>query len=404
MVTGGGKSAIFSVPILILREMARNPRLYPDLPTRALPQGIVVMPTKGLAANIVLESNKFDIPAFAYCHESITEARKTRRNLVNEIRERKTWNVVCVDPEHLRDKAWREIAAYELYRANILYGCVDEVRLINQWGANFRPLFRYVGPFFRGRLPSSTSIFALSATLQPGSATKSVCRSLGLFGNDFFLFRSSSQRHNTQFIMEPLQNGVGGRIFPQLFDYLNSRRKAVIHCRTIDDVLRGPHRLRHLKMYHSLRSSADKEILRLVDEDPECQKQLAASSNPDSAPRKRSETVKPLEHAKTLVLTEKVCYNAVINGIYENPPLDTSTLDCIAAGRRLPCSLCATRNNTSLVFSAPAFSPGVELPLFVHPPAADPIATLDKALRLKKEREHAESAERVRENGPPGRT
>ncbi|KAJ6600157.1 hypothetical protein B0H10DRAFT_1824888 [Mycena sp. CBHHK59/15] len=53
MATGGGKSALFAVPILILREMARNRHLYPDLPTRALPQGIVVTPTNGLAANIV---------------------------------------------------------------------------------------------------------------------------------------------------------------------------------------------------------------------------------------------------------------------------------------------------------------------------------------------------------------
>jgi superfamily II DNA/RNA helicase len=53
MATGGGKSALFAVPILILREMARNCHLYRDLPTRALPQGIVVTPTKGLAANII---------------------------------------------------------------------------------------------------------------------------------------------------------------------------------------------------------------------------------------------------------------------------------------------------------------------------------------------------------------
>jgi superfamily II DNA helicase RecQ len=53
MATGGGKSALFSVPILILREMARNSHLYPDLPTWALPQGIVITPTKGLSANIV---------------------------------------------------------------------------------------------------------------------------------------------------------------------------------------------------------------------------------------------------------------------------------------------------------------------------------------------------------------
>jgi superfamily II DNA helicase RecQ len=217
----------------------------------------------------------------------VTEARKTGRNLVNDICECKTWNVVCVDPEHLRDEEWREITAYDVYRANILYGCVDEVHLINEWGADFRPLFRHIGPFFRGRLPSSTAILAFSATLYPGLATKSICKSLGMFGDNFFLFRSSNERHNTQFIMEPLQNGVGGKIFPQLLDYLNSGRKAVIHCRTIDDVLRvfiylwkslpqGPHRLQRLKMYHSLRSSADnEEILRLLDEDPECQVVIA---------------------------------------------------------------------------------------------------------------------------------
>jgi superfamily II DNA/RNA helicase len=53
MATGGGKSAMFAVPIIVLREMARNPQLYPDLLVRALPMGIVLTPTKGLAANIV---------------------------------------------------------------------------------------------------------------------------------------------------------------------------------------------------------------------------------------------------------------------------------------------------------------------------------------------------------------
>ncbi|KAJ7923691.1 hypothetical protein B0H13DRAFT_2400983 [Mycena leptocephala] len=179
MATGGGKSALFAVPIIVLREMARNRHLYPDLPSRALPQGIVVTPTKGLASNIVLELGKLRIPAFAYCHETVTAARKAGRNLVNEIRECKTWNVICVDPEHLRDKAWREITAFDLFRANIVYGCVDEAHLINEWGVSFRPDFRHVGAFFGGRLPSFTSIMALSATLQPGSATNSMADSRG---------------------------------------------------------------------------------------------------------------------------------------------------------------------------------------------------------------------------------
>jgi superfamily II DNA/RNA helicase len=52
--TGDGKSAIFGVPILVLLEIARNPSLYPGSPrTTEHPVGLVVTPTKGLAANIV---------------------------------------------------------------------------------------------------------------------------------------------------------------------------------------------------------------------------------------------------------------------------------------------------------------------------------------------------------------
>ncbi|KAJ7690572.1 hypothetical protein B0H14DRAFT_2200433, partial [Mycena olivaceomarginata] len=58
--TGDGKSAAFSVPILLLNEYNVNPTLYPSgLPTRLKPLGVVVTPTKGLANNIVrsLESS-----------------------------------------------------------------------------------------------------------------------------------------------------------------------------------------------------------------------------------------------------------------------------------------------------------------------------------------------------------
>ncbi|KAJ7282337.1 hypothetical protein C8J57DRAFT_1433093 [Mycena rebaudengoi] len=229
---GGGKFAFFAVPIIILREMVQNPASYPDLPVRALPMGLIITPTKGLAANI----------------ETVTAARKAGRNLVREIKECKTWNVLCVDPEHLRDKAWREISTSDTFRENLVYGCVDEAHLINQWESDFRVLFKHIGAFFRGRFPSTASIMALSATLQPGAPSDS---------------------------------------FPDLIQYLNSGRKAVVHCRTIDIVFRvfvylwksqspGPHRLRRVQMYHSLRFFEDnEEILKLMDEDPLCQVVIA---------------------------------------------------------------------------------------------------------------------------------
>ncbi|KAJ7939786.1 hypothetical protein B0H13DRAFT_2300503 [Mycena leptocephala] len=99
----------------------------------------------------VFELKNLGISAFAYCQETVTEARKNGRNLAGEIMECKKWKVVCVDPEHLRDKAWREITASDTFPANIAYGCVDEAHLINEWGAGFRPMFRNIGTFFRGR-------------------------------------------------------------------------------------------------------------------------------------------------------------------------------------------------------------------------------------------------------------
>ncbi|KAJ7017191.1 P-loop containing nucleoside triphosphate hydrolase protein, partial [Mycena alexandri] len=467
MATGGGKSALFAVPIVVLLELARNPALYPDLPSRALPVGIVVTPTKGLAANIVLELKNLGVSALSYCHEMVTEARKTGRNLAREIGDCATWNVICVDPEHLRDKAWRDITANNIFRANIVYGCTDEAHLIRDWGAEFRPQFRHIGTFFRGRLPSSVSIMALSATILPGAPLKSICSSLGMSGDNFYLLRLSNERLNTQLILEPLENGVGGKVFPQLLAILNSGRKAIIHCRTIDDVLRvflylwkclppGPHRLHRLKTYHSLRSVEDNaEILRLLAEDPVCQvaiatvalanglnvkpvldsisigcpetleqmlqekgragrdaetaargyvlyqpsvlaaaeKQLDATSHaaPASNTTRKKAPAKPLQQAKVEFLTEKICLNAAVNRVFENPPLNISSLDCIAAERPLPCSLCAARNNIVLDFPAPPLPPNVYFPPFTAPIDDQQTTPTDKKSRLtQKERKQVE--------------
>ncbi|KAK7015322.1 P-loop containing nucleoside triphosphate hydrolase protein [Favolaschia claudopus] len=475
--TGGGKSAMFAVPIIVLREMNRNSHLYPSLPTRAKPVGIVITPTKGLAWNIVYELEKLSVPAFAYCHETVTDARKNKRDLVKIIRECNTYGVICVDPEHLHDKAWRSITASDTFRANAVYGCLDEVHLVNEWGASFRPLFKRVGAFFRGRLPSTISVMGLSATLQPGAPTDSICKSLGFSGNDFYLLRLSNERPNTQFIMEALVNGVGSTEFPQLLPYLNSGRKGIIHCVAIDDLFRvymylwnslpeGLHRLRRIRTYHSIRTSDyNKETIRLLEDDPMCQvviatiafangvhapslldsysigipdpdalnqqggragrrldiparafafyqpsmlldaikqlglplpttsrRQKPAANTDTTHPEKKT---KPMDHSKALLLTEKTCYMAVWNRIYQNPPLSTTTLDCIAAKRPLPCSLCAKRANITLSFPSPPLPDRVVLPPFTPSAGTQPIvlSASEKKLQLKKKERELASTE-----------
>ncbi|KAJ6506054.1 hypothetical protein DFH09DRAFT_1334888 [Mycena vulgaris] len=315
---------------------------------------------------------------------------------------------------------------------------------------------------------------ALSATVQPGVSFRSICSSLGMTGEDFYILRTSNERPNTQSIMEPLENGLGGTEFPGILPYLNSGRKAVIHCRTIDTVFRvfvylwkaqlpGLNRLRRIQMYHSLRSFEDnEEILRLLEEDPLCQVVVATIAfanelnvkvlldslslgfpdtvdqlwqekgrvgrSPDTAARgvvffqpkvrlaaqkqitgpvtapdptpskskkgtkaKRPRKTKPMEHAKALVLFEQECYIAALNRIYENPPHNVTFLDYIAAKRRLPCSLCAARDETVLEFPAPPLPPGITLPPFTPP--IQSITETQKKLKLtKKEREETELA------------
>ncbi|THU94262.1 hypothetical protein K435DRAFT_602118, partial [Dendrothele bispora CBS 962.96] len=191
--TGDGKSALFAVPILVHTEISRNPDLYPTFSVniRKKPVGIVITPTKGLANNIVHElQEQFGISAFAYTHENISQMIRQKRNIVTEISECK-FQIVCVDPEHLRQREWITITDSQTYRSNVIFGCTGEAHVIEEWGLDFRPLFRLIGSFFRGRLPSSISRFAITATMLPGAP------------------------------------------FDSLLPYLNQQRKTIIHVRTI---------------------------------------------------------------------------------------------------------------------------------------------------------------------------
>ncbi|KAJ7857845.1 hypothetical protein B0H14DRAFT_3085158 [Mycena olivaceomarginata] len=345
--TGDGKSALFAVPIIVLR---------------------------------VLELEKLTVPALAYCSETVSEARKAGCK----------WN-----------KAWRQIPAADKFRANLVYGCVDEAHLMREWGA-------HIGRFFRG-----------SSTIQPGAAFDGVY---------LYVMRRSNERPNTQFIMQPLAHGIGGSEFPSLLEFIQSGRKGVVHCRTIDLVFQvyapGPHRLRRVKMYHSLRTAEDnQQILADLENDPHCQlviatvafsnglnvkslldsismdvpetvdklcqdqgrvgrdpttfargivlyqpstllaaeKQLGLPLSPPRARRKKKPV--PMEPARAAVLTEKICYIAAFNRTYQNPPLEITILDCNAAGRPYPCSLCIARKPKALTLLPSPLPPGLSIPL-----------------------------------------
>jgi superfamily II DNA helicase RecQ len=188
-----------------------------------------------------------------------------------------------VDPEHLHDREWREITECPIFRANVLFASVDEVHLINEWGLAFRLAFGTIGIFLRGRFPSSISIVGLTATLEPGSPTVSVCKSLGFFEGNFTLIRRSNERPNTQFAVQFLTHGLNGDKFPDILPYLATGRKTIIHCRTVNQVSQvyayiwrlqpdGTNKLLRARVYHSIcPADYNKQTIELLETEPHLQ-------------------------------------------------------------------------------------------------------------------------------------
>ncbi|KAJ7903972.1 hypothetical protein B0H13DRAFT_2334986 [Mycena leptocephala] len=273
--TGDGKSALFTVPILVLLEMAENLGAYLRFVNHKKPVGI--SPTKGLSANMINELASHGVQGLAFTSETLTEARKSGRNLAAEIAECK-WPIVCIDPEHLQLLAWECITDSEVLRENIAFVSVDEAHLIDEWGEDFRPSFRHIGPFVRGHLPQHISVGAQSATVQPGAQTRNICRSLGFQKDMFHLERRSNERPNVQFLLSPLTHGLGGDYFPELLQYLKDLRKSIIYCATIELCWRvyiylrrllppGPQRLRRVRLYHAMCwPDENEEIVRMIRE------------------------------------------------------------------------------------------------------------------------------------------
>ncbi|KAJ7430782.1 P-loop containing nucleoside triphosphate hydrolase protein [Mycena latifolia] len=486
--TGDGKSALFTVPIIVLLEVAENPAAYPPtFVNQKKPVGIVISPTKGLSANMITELAGHGVKGLAFSSETLTEARKSGRNLGAEIAECK-WPIVCIDPEHLIEKQWERIMDSELFRQNIAFVCTDEAHFIDEWGEEFRPAFRHIGPFLRGCLPQHISVFALTATLQPGAPTRSICRNLGLQKDMFHLVRRSNERPNVQFLLSPLTHGLGGDHFPDLLQYLKDNRKSIIYCATIELCWRvyifllrllppGPQRLKRVRLYHAMCwSDENEETVRMIRDDPECQivvatvafgqgfnirvlldslmlgvpktvaqtlqqagrvgrdqltngravvfvqaashksavKYLAQDPAQRAKAKQNSKSLTVMNNEKALMLTAVGCLIAFFNKMYGNSGTQ-ALLDCIAAGRRLPCSNCRPRFIGPLLF-APSPIPIGSTPLdpfpseIPQPRPSNPSsgarkrprkltkvmrATAEKQLRLFKDRVQKSERDRV---------
>ncbi|KAJ6527967.1 hypothetical protein DFH09DRAFT_848590, partial [Mycena vulgaris] len=97
------------------------------------------------------------------------------------------------------------------------------------------------------------------------------------------LYRRSNERPNVQLLLHSLTHTLGGETFPDLLQYLASKRKTIIYCATIELCWRlyifllrllpaGRRRLTRVRLYHAMCWPDENEkTVALMRDDPMCQ-------------------------------------------------------------------------------------------------------------------------------------
>jgi ATP-dependent DNA helicase RecQ len=137
--TGGGKSACYQLPALVLQGLA-----------------LVVSPLIALMKDQVDSLRLNGIPA-ACINSTLTMAEK--RQVAEELRAGKL-NLIYISPEKLVQE--RTLAFFQTL--NLQYIAIDEAHCISQWGHDFRPEYRQLGDLRRHFPQASLHAYTATAT------------------------------------------------------------------------------------------------------------------------------------------------------------------------------------------------------------------------------------------------
>ena len=196
--------------------------------------------------------------------------------------------MILLSPEQLSTQGFESLIQHRPFQSRFRSFGVDEIHLLNSWGLAFRQAFRQLG-HARARLPSHVFI-GTSATVLAGDARGSIFSFLGLYPGKFHLIQCLNLRRNVQTIFRTLTHGIGGWAFPDLKWVVESKRKTVIHCRTIS---LGFHlalylwrllpshvdRAKRVRLYHALNwPSYNAETRALMRSDPQAQIIIATAA------------------------------------------------------------------------------------------------------------------------------
>ncbi|KAI0040281.1 P-loop containing nucleoside triphosphate hydrolase protein, partial [Auriscalpium vulgare] len=265
--TGSGKTAFFYLPLLLSTALKKCTRLPESQRARfpANPALLAVLPKNSLEFEKETELQSLGVSTIVINADTQSAALRRGEDLWVTV-QRKHISAVLLAPEQLIYKGFERLINDAGFTQRLCFLDIDEVHLLDKWGANFRKAFLEIG-YVRACLPEQVRLVALTATLLDGERKHRVLRFLGLKPGQFHCIHRSNMRYDIQPIIRTLSVGLGGRRFPDLDWVLRRNRKTIIFCKTILLSFRvlvylwhrapvSPSRSTRIRMYNSLNSPA----------------------------------------------------------------------------------------------------------------------------------------------------
>lgn len=214
MSTGSGKSLIFQLPTMVLRERGHVVTSLVISPLVSLMEDQVSsLRAMGISAGMLGGSSTND-------DESVAIAGK--------------YAILYCTPEKIMN--WKNGLEAMLQNCGICCLAVDESHCVSEWGHDFRPSYRCIGDV-RAWLPASTPIVALTATATP-TVMQDILQSLQLLSAT--IFKSTFDRPNLKYIVKS-RNSSADLIsilleksdpagFPSTLVYVSTKQEAESLC------------------------------------------------------------------------------------------------------------------------------------------------------------------------------
>ena len=217
MPTGAGKSLCYQVPALSRYDK-----------TGALT--VVISPLVALMADQVAGLEKRGIDSCVTVNGLLSMPE--RADALDRVRMGDA-SILIISPEQLRSISARRV----LGQREIGTWVLDEAHCLSKWGHDFRPDYRYVGPFIRERAGDGPipPLLCLTATAKPDVMAEIVSYFHDELDIHLRVFDGGAQRTNLEFVVVPTSSDGKFAHIHQIIQAdlpLDDRSGAIVYCAT----------------------------------------------------------------------------------------------------------------------------------------------------------------------------